>query len=108
MSSISTGHSTGDTAIPALTGDHWTETLNDGSHVLVRPIRPEDRDRESDFIKRLSPEARLITSIFAARLIPMMPLRSSIPSICDAKCASNVTGGVLRLGPRYVRSLVLS
>jgi len=58
MSSISTGHSTGDTAIPALTGDHWTETLNDGSHVLVRPIRPEDRDRESDFIKRLSPEAR--------------------------------------------------
>ena len=37
---------------------HWIETLSDGSHVLVRPIRPEDRERESDFIARLSPAAR--------------------------------------------------
>lgn len=42
----------------ALAGEHWIETLSDGSHVLVRPIRPEDRERESDFIARLSPGAR--------------------------------------------------
>lgn len=40
------------------TGEHWIETLNDGSHVLVRPIKPEDRERENAFIGRLSPEAR--------------------------------------------------
>lgn len=45
-------------AFPALAGDHWIETLADGSHALVRPIRPEDRERESDFIARLSPAAR--------------------------------------------------
>ncbi|SFS13925.1 Acetyltransferase (GNAT) domain-containing protein [Dyella sp. OK004] len=47
-----------DTTTPLLTGEHWIETLNDGSHVLVRPIRPEDRERESHFIERLSPESR--------------------------------------------------
>jgi GNAT superfamily N-acetyltransferase len=41
-----------------LAGDHWIETLQDGSHVLVRPIRPEDRERENEFIKRLSPSSR--------------------------------------------------
>lgn len=41
-----------------LTGEHWIEALNDGSHVLVRPIKPEDRERENAFIERLSPEAR--------------------------------------------------
>lgn len=38
--------------------EHWVEALNDGSHVLIRPLRPEDRTREADFIARLSPEAR--------------------------------------------------
>ena len=43
---------------PARAGERWIETLSDGSHVLVPPIRPEDRERESDFIARLSPTAR--------------------------------------------------
>lgn len=43
---------------PELTGDHWIEELNDGHHVLIRPIRPEDRERERDFIERLSSTAR--------------------------------------------------
>jgi GNAT superfamily N-acetyltransferase len=46
------------TPLQELAGDHWIEKLNDGSHVIVRPIRREDRERESDFIARLSPEAR--------------------------------------------------
>lgn len=37
--------------------EHWVEALNDGSHVLIRPLRPDDRQREADFIARLSPEA---------------------------------------------------
>lgn len=42
----------------ALPGDHWIERLEDGSHVLIRPIRAEDRERERRFIERLSPEAQ--------------------------------------------------
>jgi GNAT superfamily N-acetyltransferase len=33
----------------------WSETLNDGSHVLIRPIRKQDREAERSFIKHLSP-----------------------------------------------------
>lgn len=42
----------------AITGDHWIETLHDGSHVLVRPLRSNDRARETEFIRRLSPQAQ--------------------------------------------------
>ncbi|MDH4559042.1 GNAT family N-acetyltransferase [Pseudomonas sp. BN417] len=38
--------------------EHWIEPLNDDSHVLIRPLRPEDREREVEFIRNLSPEAR--------------------------------------------------
>jgi GNAT superfamily N-acetyltransferase len=38
--------------------DHWIDTLSDGTRVLVRPIRAEDRQLETDFIMRLSPESR--------------------------------------------------
>ncbi len=38
-------------------GTHWIETLNDGSPVLVRPLRAEDRQREAEFIERLSEQA---------------------------------------------------
>ncbi|MGA9334364.1 MAG: GNAT family N-acetyltransferase [Rudaea sp.] len=47
-----------DVVFPAITGDHWIEKLNDGAPVLIRPIRADDRERESDFIARLSPESR--------------------------------------------------
>lgn len=42
----------------ALTGTHWIESLNDGSRVLIRPLREEDRGREQTFIERLSLESR--------------------------------------------------
>ncbi len=42
----------------ALEGTHWIESLNDGSRVLVRPLRQDDRQREEAFINRLSPESR--------------------------------------------------
>ncbi|GLQ89054.1 GNAT family N-acetyltransferase [Dyella flagellata] len=43
---------------PALTGDHWIESLRDGTRVLVRPLRESDRTREEEFIRRLSPQAK--------------------------------------------------
>jgi GNAT superfamily N-acetyltransferase len=36
----------------------WSETLRDHSHVVIRPITPQDRDAERSFIEGLSKEAR--------------------------------------------------
>jgi GNAT superfamily N-acetyltransferase len=51
------------TAAPAtgpadIDGAPWVETLRDGSHVLIRPIRKEDLELERAFIQRLSPQSR--------------------------------------------------
>ena len=37
---------------------HWTETLRDGSHVLIRSIQPADIELERMFIERLSAASR--------------------------------------------------
>jgi len=58
MIAPSTLHPASEANAPLLVGEHWIETLNDGSHVLVRPIMAEDRERETEFIERLSPESR--------------------------------------------------
>jgi len=47
-----------DTASIAIEGDHWIDSLRDGTRVLVRPLRPDDRAREEACILRLSPESR--------------------------------------------------
>ena len=36
----------------------WTETLSDGTHVLIRLIRSSDAELERAFIEHLSPESR--------------------------------------------------
>ncbi|MEO7067114.1 MAG: GNAT family N-acetyltransferase [Rhodanobacter sp.] len=51
------GHSA-EAPFGTLIGDHWIEALNDGSKVLIRPLREEDREREKIFIDRLSPASR--------------------------------------------------
>lgn len=43
---------------PQVPGEHWLPALRDGRHVLVRPLAPEDRQREYAFIRHLSAEAR--------------------------------------------------
>lgn len=45
-------------ALAAAGHDHWIETLEDGSHVLIRPLRAEDRELERAFLERLSPMTR--------------------------------------------------
>lgn len=42
----------------SISGKHWIQALKDGRHVLIRPLREQDRQREYDFIMRLSPESR--------------------------------------------------
>jgi GNAT superfamily N-acetyltransferase len=44
---------------PDLEGrERWLETLRDGRHVLVRPIRPTDVARNTEFIEKLSPPSK--------------------------------------------------
>jgi len=45
-------------AAPSRDAPRWTETLSDGTHVVIRPIHKEDAALERAFIKRLSPESR--------------------------------------------------
>jgi GNAT superfamily N-acetyltransferase len=42
----------------ALEGDHWIEPLQDGTPVLIRPLRASDRQLETDFIRNLSLKSR--------------------------------------------------
>lgn len=42
----------------AIEGDRWIEPLRDGTPVLIRPSRADDREREDDFLDRPSPGAR--------------------------------------------------
>jgi GNAT superfamily N-acetyltransferase len=44
--------------LDALEGDHWIEALRDGTPVLIRPLAESDRQREIDFIDRLSHRSR--------------------------------------------------
>ena len=44
-------------------GEHWIDALNDGSPVLIRPLRAEDREREKAFIENLSPTTRHLSLI---------------------------------------------
>jgi len=42
-------------------------TLRDGTHVIVRPIRPEDRQIEREFVQKLSDESRYFRFMSALR-----------------------------------------
>jgi acetyltransferase len=44
-----------------------TLTLRDGAHVVVRPIRPEDRQIEKEFVQRLSDESKYFRFMSALR-----------------------------------------
>lgn len=59
----------------ALEGDHWIESLRDGTPVLIRPLGAEDRQREEDFISGLSSHAR--------RLRFLGDFREASPTLID-------------------------
>ncbi|MDA3920160.1 MAG: GNAT family N-acetyltransferase [Salinisphaera sp.] len=58
MPTSSIAHPVAHEDLSLLQAEHWIEMLNDGSRVLIRPIREDDRERERTFIERLSPQAR--------------------------------------------------
>jgi hypothetical protein len=39
-------------------GPHGSILLSDGTRVMIRQLREEDRDREKDLIRQLSPDSR--------------------------------------------------
>jgi GNAT superfamily N-acetyltransferase len=49
------------------TGEYWIEPLNDNSHVLIRPLRHEDRERKVKFIRNLSAETRYFRFLGAVK-----------------------------------------
>ncbi|WP_219063428.1 GNAT family N-acetyltransferase [Pseudomonas sp. UMAB-08] len=53
-----TSNVSGSAAFPSVNGEHWIDLLSNGTHILIRPLAPHDRDREFNFIKKLSPESR--------------------------------------------------
>jgi len=46
----------------------WSEILHDQSHVLIRPITPQDKEAERAFIEGLSAEARRYRFLGAVRV----------------------------------------
>jgi GNAT superfamily N-acetyltransferase len=64
------------TAPPVLLeGTHWIDHLRDGTVVLIRPLRPEDRELEEDFLRAMSPDAK--------RLRFMCSFREASPELVD-------------------------
>lgn len=81
---------------------HWSETLRDGSHVLIRPIRPQDREAERAFIEGLSSQARHYRFLgglshpseeFLSRLTVMDPVReAAFIAMEEGGVDSNIVG----------------
>lgn len=59
MSPLTTHETTSTPAeLLGIPGDHWIEKLDDGSYVLIRPLRNDDRARETALIRHMSPDAK--------------------------------------------------
>lgn len=58
-----------------LEGTHWIDRLRDGTVVLIRPLRPEDRELEEDFLQAMSPDAK--------RLRFLCSFREASPELVD-------------------------
>lgn len=50
-----------------LEGTHWIDQLRDGTVVLIRPLRPEDREREEEFLRAMSPDAKRLRFLCSFR-----------------------------------------
>jgi acetyltransferase len=54
--------------------------LPNGARVIIRPIRPEDADREADFVRGLSPETRYLRFMSTIKELPA-PLLARLTQI---------------------------
>ncbi|HEV2621786.1 MAG TPA: GNAT family N-acetyltransferase [Frateuria sp.] len=58
-----------------LEGTHWIDHLRDGTVVLIRPLRPDDRAREEEFLRAMSPDSK--------RLRFLCSFREASPELVD-------------------------
>jgi GNAT superfamily N-acetyltransferase len=58
MTTLPLNVSSSEHPLPNVKTRHWVDPLNDGTHILIRPLQAEDREREFAFINNLSPESR--------------------------------------------------
>lgn len=75
MATLSTDTASSLRAPTLLEGTHWIDHLRDGTVVLIRPLRPEDREREEDFLRAMSPDAK--------RLRFLCSFREASPALVD-------------------------
>lgn len=59
--------------------ERWLEQLKDGRRVLIRPIRPEDVDRNAAFIEHLSPPSKHF--LFLGGIAQLSP--AELRRLCD-------------------------
>jgi acetyltransferase len=70
-----------DTQAPPASGYPKQVRLRDGTHVVIRPIGPEDAEREQGFVRGLSPESRYFRFMNTLReLSPEMLNRFTHPN----------------------------
>jgi GNAT superfamily N-acetyltransferase len=75
MATLSTDTASPLRAPTLLEGTHWIDHLRDGTVVLIRPLRPEDREREEEFLRAMSPDAK--------RLRFLCSFREASPELVD-------------------------
>ncbi len=90
-------HTTTSFSAVSATYPRWSETLRDGSHVLIRPITHVDRDAERRFIEELSPQARRFRFLGAVA----EPTERTIEQLTDIDPATDAAfAAVVRDGAR--------
>jgi GNAT superfamily N-acetyltransferase len=67
MATLSTDTASPLRAPTLLEGTHWIDHLRDGTVVLIRPLRPEDRELEEDFLRRMSADTRRLRFLCSFR-----------------------------------------
>jgi GNAT superfamily N-acetyltransferase len=76
--------------------ERWLEKLLDGRHVLIRPIRPSDVERNARFIEKLSPPSKHFLFLGGVAQLSDVALRH----LCDPDYAHDVAYIALALDSR--------
>ena len=76
--------------------ERWLEELRDGRHVLIRPVRPSDVERNAHFIEQLSPPSKHFLFLGAISQLNAAALRR----LCDPDYAHDMAYIALGLDSR--------
>lgn len=75
--------------------ERWLETIRDGRHVLIRPIRPGDVERNAEFIRQLSPASKHFLFLGGVAELGEVALRH----LCDPDYAHDMAYIALGIDP---------